>query len=241
MSEGELVKIDAELNIPVRRVAERKRVDLLRKKVNAIAEKAEDLRATKINPYWIFKNCGKEYYFIKARVRTLDGGINWRVVTNLLPEKWKNRWSYEKKRKWDEKRAKRKLVDLLEKENPKTFNPHWIKKKDYGLYRYLQRRFKNSETGTIEWPLFVRQLPEEWLERWTRGAREEVMKELKEKKRKFNFSSAIERLNYLLEKEKPNSFSSTYIDRLDPHLHSYFRRYVSREGGGLIGKELYLK
>lgn len=209
------------------------KVELLQKSVNDIVNKSRELNPPKLNPHWIFNNCGKGHDIIKKNFRTVDGEMNWQVLVDLLPEEQKEKWSYEKQRVWNEESAIKVSVGLLEEKKPASFNPFWLRQKDYGLYRHLRRKMKNNDTGEIEWDKFVDQLPEEWTEKWVMGIREEKKKEASDKKMKFTFDSSVERLSEVLNESDAESLSSSDINTLDPQLHSYFRRYIQREKGGI--------
>ena len=220
---------------------DRGKIELLKNNVDSIIDKINQLTPEKINPYWIFNNCSKEHEFIKKNFRTIDDKINWQLLVDLLPEEQREKWDYEKKRVWTEGLAIGTLVNLLRTKNPASFNPLWIRNNDYGLYRHLRRKLRNEQTGEIAWNLFVEKLPEELMEKWVTGMREEKKKEFIENKIKFTFESAIERLTDLLEQNKPASCSSSDINTWDPSLHSYFRRYVNKKGGGIDWEKIMEK
>ena len=130
-------------------------------------------------------------------------------------------------------KAKRIAVEMLEKDNPVTFNANWLRVQDRGLYKHLRRKLKNQDSGEIEWDKFINQLPEKWMERWVTGMRAEKREQMSQDRMKFTFLSAIERLNLLLEENTPGSFSSTDVESYDEQLYSYFKRHVAKEGGGI--------
>ncbi len=219
-------------------ILSQEKIELLKNNVADIISKTEQLNPEKINPYWIFNNCGKEHAVIQKNFRTLNNEINWQLLVDLLPEKQKAKWNYEKQRIWTEETTIKTTIELLEEDNPDSFNPFWIKNHDYGLYRHLRKKLKNKETGIVEWDKFADKLPEEWTEKWIMGISKKGKKGAHEKKMKFTFSSSIKKLNKILAENDPRSFSSTDVKTLDRSLHSYFKRYVKKENGGIDWKKI---
>ncbi len=185
-----------------------------------------------VNPYWIFKNLSGVHNFVKEKLRTADDQIHWQLIVDLLPIEWQQRWKYQAKREWNFPKLIVELEDLLERENPETFNSSWIDDNDKGIYLFILRNIKNGE-GEIDWEKIIASLPEKWQQRWRIRMRDEIRKKFSESKMKWTFDEAADELNRMLNENDPAVVSGTYIGQKNPSLLSYFVRHVKDSKGNV--------
>jgi len=194
--------------------------------IKDVKEELKDAELESISPDWIFKNVPKAHYFMQKHIRNIDGKIDWQVLVDTLPKEWQEKWDYAEKRSWTFSKAADHLKALLESSEPETFNGQWIKSIDQGLYLYFLRNVRADDGDGINWNKVIAPLPSIWQERWRAGMRDEKKRELSERRTKWVFETAMQRLNEILREDNPEVVRSSYIGEKDASLLSFFVRHI---------------
>ncbi len=173
------------------------------------------------SPSWLFANCNKEYEFLKKKIRNTNGEICWGIIVDLLPLELKNKWEATiRDRNWNYNLAINQLKELINNENPETFNSSWLESKDKGLYMYFLRNIRNT-TG-IDWKKILNTLPEELQDKW-RVRSKNI--------NKSTFNQAMIDLKEIIKQKNPKIITSGFIGRENSKLLSYFTKNIKDDNG----------
>ncbi len=195
-----------------------------------VADELEREKPDQFGPKWI-KNKLPNVYAYFTRCMRAGSMSDWTDLTSQLPENWSVIWSKETSEKWDQAKAKSRLLALLEKEKPEQFNKRWVFDHDQRLYTYLNTLSNKKETMHI-WRDLTASIGK-WKDIWKDGILDANHLRRSEGNRKHTIESITEDLLNLLEKEKPKRWSPTYIAKTDRHIFRFVERHLVDKKGSL--------
>lgn len=111
------------------------------------------------------------------------------------------------------------ILDAIKEEKPQKINTEWINERFPATALLIKRTFKDSENN-VDWDYLVDKL--------------NIKDIFVYQERKFwGKDEAINELKKLLEKEKPETFSSKWIKRNNESLYSFFNGHFRNEDGSI--------
>ncbi len=178
-----------------------------------------DANPEKLSPTWFKENAQAMELMMRRRFRTLDGKVDWDFIIKKLG--FADKFEIIEMTSRNIGTAISALKTLLEQEKPDSFNPSWIVNQDKKLYEYFSRNVRNAGGG-IDWVSVINALGEPWKEKWEYASSE----------RGLTLDRVVELLRLKLEKLKPDSFNTKWIQKNCPQpLHYLADRKLRTEKG----------
>lgn len=217
-------EIDVEL---ISRIIEFKIIRKSKRTIDEVLERVilrlEELNPEYFNFEWLFDNCRNELYFLDKESK--EERFSWDDFGNKLPEKWKVRW---RGRKYGNNFYTniKKLRIFLEEHNPRYFNVRYLYLNCNDIWHYFYDNCKNIYTKKANWNKVIRFLPLKWQNIWKNPEQPR-----KSQHPIYCFETAIDRLVFILNKNRPKTFSASFIKKHDKVLYFYFVKRVRDDDG----------
>ena len=154
------IPIDESLMIRESGVTYKKMVD----RINYICKKEQPKR---IDTQFFTENDPYIYNGLFRYAHHSDGSLNWDIIFREVDEPYKSMWFEREKNRHQETRnvIVNDFKALLEKEDPKSLSPKWIRNTSSNLYNRIVNNFCDRY-GEVDWNKFKKAIPLLWRNRW---------------------------------------------------------------------------
>lgn len=114
-------------------------------------------------PAWIEDHVPFTFRFFRYNIMRREGHVNWRVLYDLLPDTWKERWH---NRNYSFKQVIITLNTLLKTHKPLEFNTRWIRRHNCGLLGQIWHHVRTPDNKAIDWDAIIKELDPIWQTKW---------------------------------------------------------------------------
>lgn len=210
---------------------ESKRGYSFEERVNEVLKILEEKNPRKFSPSWLIKNAPSEHLFFATNLKTDNGQVDWKTLINLLPEVWRDRWTFTEKRDLSGNNAIVELTSLVHDFKVEKFTPKWIEDHDPALYTALRSLLGRTKDNFIQWEKMEDLLPAEILSKFSF-----------ERSKTSGLSDVAERIRSRM---KPGDLlSPTYFRISMPDMYKFFLRNMRTPEGNIswafIMRTLYI-